>query len=139
MFDEDPEFRDLSEGELILMAEDGLQSVVLRGRALLEIGRRADGQPELRERLFEWIGDEGLSAKNWVGPVTLAWIVACCLGHSANDVNERVRLVEMLCAWPDSERSSLLSWAKQESWFGVSGDSIEAHRIVCVGEGRMAS
>ncbi|MEV0897183.1 hypothetical protein [Actinoplanes sp. NPDC049802] len=117
MFDEDPEFRGVRVDELILKVGDGSRSVIQRGRALLEIGRRADGRPDLQERLFGWLGDDSLRAKRWVGPVTLAWIAACGLGHSLKGQEDRERLSEMLRAWPDADRDLLLKWAEGEGWF----------------------
>lgn len=117
LFDEDPKFRDMSADDLIRMIDDGSQSVILRGRALLEIGRRAGERPDLRERLFDWTGDAALAAKRWAGPVTLAWIAACGLGHAVGDPSGRARLAGTLHTWPDAERESLLSWARHENWF----------------------
>ncbi|GAA1562227.1 hypothetical protein GCM10009827_099660 [Dactylosporangium maewongense] len=103
------------------MIGNGSASAVLRGRASLEVGRRAEGQPELQERLFGWVGDADLAASRWFGSVTLAWIAACCLGYSVKDQRGRARLAESLRAWPDSERRLLLGWAKGTRWFDGVG------------------
>lgn len=117
MFEPDSSFRDLDVDNLLVMVDDALGSVVLRGRAMLEIGRRAEGHPDLQEMLFTWMHSDELAENRWIGPVTLAWIAACCLGYSLKGECERVRLAQSLRAWPKRERELLLGWARKEDWF----------------------
>jgi hypothetical protein len=117
MFDPDPDYTGCGEGELLSSAVDPAGSVVSRGRAILEVGRRAVDKPDLQELLFAWMSSSELASKRWFGLVTLAWISACCLGHSVRDENRRQRLAVALNAWPEHERETLLNWAKAEDWF----------------------
>ncbi|WP_130509637.1 hypothetical protein [Krasilnikovia cinnamomea] len=102
--------------DLIATVEDESESVVSRGRAILEVGRRADGSRELQDRLFGWMDSDRFAAKRWFGSVTLAWVAACGLGYSLQGF-ERVHLAEALSTWPAEEREILLAWARHEDWF----------------------
>ena len=114
MFDRDSDHAGRAEDELLSSAVDPSKSVTSRGQAILEVGRRA---VDLRELLFGWMSSPELASKRWIGPITLAWISACCLGFSSRDENGRRRLAVALGAWPARERGTLLTWAKAENWF----------------------
>lgn len=116
MFEPDEQFTLKTTGQLRAIAIDEAASVVDRGRAIIELGRRAAKEPELAADLLEWADTPNFQGSRWVGQVTLAWIAALAVGYSQSDSQTRGRLRETLNRWESSERELLLSWASRETW-----------------------
>ena len=117
MFDRDPPLEGLPVGRLIQDVTNPAKSVPLRGRAILEVGRRAENEPALQSQLAEWITSHDFRHRRWVGTITLAWVAACSLAYSLRRSESSSLLAGALSQWPSDERALLLKWARNEDWF----------------------
>ncbi|GEM_PF-5148305 len=117
MFEPDGEFATRARSELVDIAQDRARSVVVRGRSILEVGRRAHGDPELANALLKWLGEAEFQRLRWVGAATLAWIAAAAFGYSQHDPTMRERLQVALSLWDPEELGIMLAWASGEDWF----------------------
>ncbi|MGW0434070.1 hypothetical protein ACWDV4_16215 [Micromonospora sp. NPDC003197] len=122
MFERDSEFAAKATEDLQKLASDPNGSVVLRGRAILEVGRRAVENPGLADDLLEWAANPSFQRSRWVGAATLAWMAAAAVGYSQRDPAIRQRLREVLTNWDKHEVRTLLAWASREPWFADMDD-----------------
>lgn len=120
-FDGDADFEHEKTHDLVTWVEDGERSVVVRGRSMLELGRRAGQDRQIRPKLVEWARSANYMDRRWYGRISLAWVAASCLGYSSQDPADRLELISILDSWLPVEKEDLLFWARRELWFdGVS-------------------
>jgi hypothetical protein len=123
MFEADPEYADMPLSELLMRVSDVNKSVVTRGRSILEVGRRAVGDVDLGATLIAWADNPEFRSRRWAGAATLGWIAAAAAGYSQGDPQRRADLKAVLSRWPEADRMTLLSWAKDETWFRDMADA----------------
>jgi hypothetical protein len=102
LFDPDWEFSHLPTDELVAMA--GTRGPVLRrGRALMELGRRAAHDAALRQQVAAMIRDPGNQRAVTVGAVSVSQLGAA--GLLAGGGEAAALAWELAAEWPAGERS----------------------------------
>jgi hypothetical protein len=105
LLDADSELRDRGTGELLAMVARTDQSVLRRGRALLELGRRASADPALLRDVAGLIRDPENRRLLTVGTVTVSQLGTAGL-VAGGGRRAAVLARELAAEWPDTERSS---------------------------------
>jgi hypothetical protein len=104
LLDPDPEFRELDIDELRVRAGRGGESVLRRGRALMELGRRAAGDAALLREVADMIRDPESRRLMTIGTVSVSQLGTAGLvaggGHSALALAR-----ELAGEWPDGQQS----------------------------------
>jgi hypothetical protein len=104
LFAPDPELRELDTGELLAMVSSARVSVLRRGRALLELGRRATGDTALLEEVAVMVRDPGNRRLITVGAVSVSQLGTA--GLLAGGGRPPAALAwELAAEWPAGERS----------------------------------
>jgi hypothetical protein len=104
LFDPDREFGELRTDELAAVAADTRESVLRRGRALMELGRRASGDVALLPQVAVMIRDPGNRRLITVGAVPVSQLgTAGLLAGGGEPAAALAR--ELAAEWPAGERS----------------------------------
>ena len=102
----DPEFQELGTGELLAMVPRAAESVLRRGRALMELGRRASGDPALLADVAAMIRDPGNRRLITIGTVSVSQLGTA--GLIAGGSEPAAMLARELAAeWPAAEQADL--------------------------------
>jgi len=104
LLDADSEFRDRGTGELLAMVPRTEESVLRRGRALLELGRRASADTALLREVADLIRDPENRRLVTIGPVTVSQLGTAGL-VAGGGARAAVLARELAAEWPDSERA----------------------------------
>lgn len=108
----DPEFGELGTGELVAMVARAGESVLRRGRALMELGRRASDEAALLPQVAAMVRDPGNRRLRTVGAVSVSQLGTA--GLLAGGSGPAVALaVELAAEWP-GERSDF-AWLMTSS------------------------
>jgi hypothetical protein len=104
LFDPDPELQDLPSAQLLAMVAATGRSVLRRGRALMELGRRASSDTMLLQQTAALIRDPANQRSITAGTVTVSQLGAA--GLIAGGSEPAAALARELAAqWPPGERS----------------------------------
>lgn len=104
LFDPDLEFRELGTDELVAMVARRSESVLRRGRALMELGRRASSDTALRHQVADMIRDPENGRLIAVGTVSVPQMGTA--GLIAGDGEPAAALAQELAAeWAADERA----------------------------------
>ena len=121
LLDPDPEFRALDTGELMAMAVRAGESVLRRGRALMELGRRASSDQPLLEEVARMIRDPGNRQLITVGTVSVSQLgTAGLLAGGGTPAAALAR--EVAAQWPAGERSDFAWLMKNAGITWARGD-----------------
>jgi hypothetical protein len=113
LLDPDPQFGELSTGELLAVVPRTSQSVLRRGRALLELGRRASSDTALLQQVAAMISDPQNKRLIAVGTASVSQLGTA--GLVAGGGEPAATLARELAAeWPTGERSDF-AWLRTSS------------------------
>jgi hypothetical protein len=102
----DPAFQELGTAELLAMVPCPAESVLRRGRAAMELGRRAAGDPALQTEVAALIRDPANRCLITIGPVSVSQLGAA--GPVAAGSEPTTALApELAAGWPPDNRSDL--------------------------------
>ena len=113
LLDLDPEFRALNVNELrVKVSRDG-ESVLRRGRALMELGRRASGDTALLQEVADMIRAPEHRRLTTVGTASVSQLGTAGLVAGGGETALALAR-ELARGWPDSERSGF-AWLIRSS------------------------
>lgn len=102
----DLEFRELGTGELLATVPRAAESVLRRGRALMELGRRASGDPALLAEVAAMIRDPDNRRLATIGTVSVSQLGTA--GLVVGGSGPAAALARELAAeWPTAEQADL--------------------------------
>lgn len=113
LLDPDPEFRDLNINELRAMLSRGNESVLRRGRAMMELGRRVSGDPELIQEVTGLIRAPENRRLITVGTTSVSQlgVVGLVAGGDENAIGLAADLVQ---EWSNDEQSDFAWLMRRE-------------------------
>jgi len=109
----DLEFRELVTGELLAMVPRVGESVLRRGRALMELGRRASDEAALLPQVAALVRDPGNRRLRTVGAVSVSQLGTAGLLAGGSGPAAALAL-ELAAEWPAGERSDF-AWLMTSS------------------------
>jgi hypothetical protein len=113
LLDPDLEFRDLTVNQLRMIVSRGSESVLRRGRAMMELGRRASGDTALLEEVAEMIRAPEYRRLITVGTASISQLGAA--GLVAGGGERALALArELVEEWQVDERSDF-AWLMRSS------------------------
>jgi hypothetical protein len=116
LFDPDPQFRDLDTTELLAMVARPGQSVLRRGRAMMELGRRATGDSALLHHVAAMIRDPGNRRLIAVGTVSVSQLGTAGLVAGGGEPAAALAR-ELAGQWTAGEQSDF-AWLMTSSGIG---------------------
>ena len=120
LLDADPEFRGLDTGKLTAMVPSARESVLRRGRALMELGRRASDDATLLLEVAIMIRDPANRRLITVGTVTVSQLGTAGL-LAGGGASAAALARELAAEWPAGERSDF-AWLMTGSGIAWSRD-----------------
>jgi hypothetical protein len=121
VFHPDREFGDLPTGELLVMAAETHESVLRRGRALMELGLRASGDLALLQEVAAMVRDPGNRHLVTVGAVSVSQLGTAGLLVGGGDLAVALAW-ELAAEWPVGERSDF-AWLVSSARAARSAES----------------
>lgn len=113
LLDPDLEFRDLSTNELRVMVPRDSESVLRRGRAMMELGRRASSDPALLQEVADMIRTSENRRLMTIGTTSISQLGAA--GLVAGGGERALALAkELIEEWKADERSDF-AWLMRSS------------------------
>ena len=120
LFDPDQELQDVPAAELLAVTADTHESVLRRGRALMELGRRASADTVLLAQAADLIRDPANQRLITIGAVTVSQLGAA--GLIAGGSKPAADLARELAAeWPPGQQTDF-------AWLIASATSPHSHR-----------
>jgi hypothetical protein len=113
LLDADPEFHDLDPGDLRALVSLNTESVLRRGRAMMELGRRASGDVSLLNEVADMIRAPEYRQLRTVGTTSVAQLGTAGLVAGGGD--RAIALAKKLASEWDAGEQSDFAWLMRTS------------------------